>query len=226
VRFNLTFFYVDWEDLQFRTQIPELGNLSTITTNLGDLSSYGAEMDLNWLITGGLTANIGYGFSDPKFDDDELLLDFGTSALCSSGAIDASDCFRNPETPGDTRSFVDIGGNQLRRTSRHTFNAGLQFTHMLVDDWEWYTRWDYRYQSKQYQEMHNEIWTPSTQVVDARIGSRNDNLDISLWVRNLTDETTPLSAYAFISDLNNSDYVTTTVNRERRRFGVTMNYHF
>jgi outer membrane receptor protein involved in Fe transport len=64
------------------------------------------------------------------------------------------------------------------------------------------------------------------QIVDGRIGTRNDNLDISLWIRNLTDDNTPLSAYAFISDLNNSDYATTVVNRERRRLGVTVNYHF
>jgi iron complex outermembrane receptor protein len=226
LRFNMTFFYVDWEDVQFRTQIPELGNLSTITTNLGELTSYGAEMDANWLLTDRLSASLGYGFSDPKFDDDEMLLDFGTSPLCSSGAIDASKCFSNPADPGNSRRYVDIAGNQLRRTSRHTFNAGLQYTDTLVAEWDWYTRWDYRYQSKQYQEMHNEIWTPSMQIVDARIGTRNDNLDVSFWVRNLTDETTPLSAYAFQSDLNNSDYATTVVNRERRRFGVTANYHF
>ena len=44
-------FYVDWSDLQFRTQIPELGNLSTVTTNLGDLQSYGAEAEFQWQIT-------------------------------------------------------------------------------------------------------------------------------------------------------------------------------
>ena len=97
---------------------------------------------------------------------------------------------------------------------------------MLASSWEWYTRWDYRYQSKQYQEMHNEIWIPSMQILDGRLGARSEKMDVSLWVRNLSDDTTPLSAYAFMSDLNNSDFVTTVVNRERRRLGVTLRYFF
>jgi iron complex outermembrane receptor protein len=223
---NAAVFYVDWEDLQFRTQVPELGNLSTITTNLGSLTSYGAELETQWLATDGLTLSMAYGFADPKFDDDKPLPDFGTSPLCSSGVFDPSQCIGNPVNPDDTRRYVDIAGNQLRRTSRHTFNAGLQYFDVLVEDIEWYTRWDYRYQSKQYQEMQNAIWIPSSSVVDARVGLREEAWDVSFWVRNLTDEETPLSAYAFTSDLNDSDYVTTVVNRERRRFGVTANYRF
>ena len=96
----------------------------------------------------------------------------------------------------------------------------------LRGPWEWYTRWDYRYQSKQYQEMHNGLWTPSLAMIDGRIGTRNDNWDISLWVRNLTDSNTPLSAYAFQTDLNSSDFVTTVVNRERRRVGLTANFRY
>jgi len=226
LRANVTLFYVDWSDLQFRTQIPELGNLSTITTNLGDLDSYGAEADVQWLATERLTLSVAYGFSDPKFNDDEPLPDFGTSVLCSSGVFAADDCIQNPVNPADTRRYVDIAGKQLRRTSRHTFNAGLQYYMPLVDDWDWYTRWDYRYQSKQYQEMHNGLWIPSMAIVDGRLGLRSEKLDLSLWVRNLTDENTPMSAYAIQSDLNNSDYATTVVNRERRRFGVTANYRF
>ena len=114
----------------------------------------------------------------------------------------------------------------MRRTSRHTFNAGLQYVGNLNADWDWYTRWDYRYQSKQYQEMHNGLWVPALNLVDGRIGGRNERWDISVWVRNLTDDNTPLSAYAFQSDLNNSDYATTVVNRERRRYGLTANFRY
>jgi len=226
VQVNAALFYVDWEDLQFRTQVPELGNLSTITTNLGSLTSYGAELETQLLSTDGLTLSLAYGVSDPKFDDDKPLPDFGTSGLCSAGVFDPSQCINNPVNPDDTRRYVDIQGNQLRRTSRHTFNAGIQYFDELVENIEWYTRWDYRYQSKQYQEMHNANWVPSTNIVDARIGLREDAWDLSFWVRNLTDENTPSSAYAFQSDLNDSDYVTTVVNRERRRFGLTANYRF
>jgi iron complex outermembrane receptor protein len=226
VRLNLTLFHVDWSDLQFRTQIPELGNLSTITTNLGDLESRGAEAEFQWSVTRNLLVSLAYGFSDPKFNDDKPLPDFGTSVLCSSGVFSTDQCIENPVNSADTRRYVDIAGKQLRRTSRHTFNAGLQYTDRFVGAWEWYTRWDYRYQSKQYQEMHNALWVPSVAIADARLGTRDDNWDISLWVRNLTNENSPLSAYAFQSDLNNSDYATTVVNRERRRIGITTNYRF
>jgi iron complex outermembrane receptor protein len=226
LRFNLTFFYVDWSDLQFRTQIPELGNLSTITTNLGDLQSYGAETELEWLVTDGLTFSLGYGFSNPKFNDDKPLPDYGTSLLCSSGTISSDQCIDNPLSSTDPKQYVDIAGNQLRRTSRHTFNTGLAYVGNLGNAWEWYTRADYRYQSKQYQEMHNALWVPSASLINARLGVRDDSWDISLWGRNLSDENSPLSAYAFQTDLNDSDSATTVVNRERRRYGITVNFRY
>ncbi len=221
--FNATAFYVDWTDMQFRTQIPEVFP-STVTTNLGDLSSKGVELEVQWLATEGLMLSAALGTADPKFEDEQV--DFGTSTLCLSGVIDPDRCLPNPINPSDTRRYANIEGNQLRRTSDITMNFGLQYFRPVNANLDWYTRWDYRYQSKQYQEMHNELWTPSSAIVDGRIGLRAGKYDISLWVRNLTDENAPISAYAFPSDLNNSDNVTSVVNRERRRFGATVNMRF
>jgi iron complex outermembrane receptor protein len=221
--FNATAFYVDWSDMQFRTQVPEVFP-STITTNLGALSSKGVELEVQWLATDGLTLSAGVGTADPKFEDEQV--DFGTSALCSSGVIDPGSCLENPINPSDTKRYANIEGNQLRRTSDRTVNFGLQYFRPVTTNLDWYTRWDYRYQSKQYQEMHNELWTPSLAIVNGRIGLRAGKVDVSLWVRNLMDENAPMSAYAFMSDLNSSDSVTSVVNRERRRFGLTLNMHF
>jgi outer membrane receptor protein involved in Fe transport len=209
--------------MQFRTQIPEVFP-STVTTNLGDLSSKGVELEVQWLATEGLMLSAALGTADPKFEDEQV--DFGTSTLCLSGVIDPDDCLPNPINPSDTRRYANIEGNQLRRTSDITVNYGLQYFRPVNANLDWYTRWDYRYQSKQYQEMHNELWTPSSAIVDGRIGLRAGKYDISLWVRNLTDENAPISAYAFPSDLNDSDNVTSVVNRERRRFGATVNLRF
>ena len=121
---------------------------------------------------------------------------------------------------------MNVQGNQLRRTSKQTFNFTADYEAPLANDWNWYSRWDYRYQSRQFQEQHNAIWVGSRNLVNGRIGISSDNYDLSIWVRNLTNDKTPMSAYAFTSDLNNSDSVTTVVNSERRRYGITGQVRF
>jgi len=224
MQLNIALFHVDWTDVQFRTQFPELGNLSTVTTNLGDLESQGLEVELSIAPTDGLLLSAAYGFSDPTFKDSQL--DFGTGPLCSAGIFDGLGDNPCQVNPADGRSFVNIQGSQLRRTSKQTFNASVEYDRDLNADWGWYTRWDYRYQSKQFQEQHNAIWIGSRNIVNARLGLQSDNYDLSFWISNLTDDETPLAAYAFITDLNAADYVTTVVNSERRRWGITANIRF
>jgi iron complex outermembrane receptor protein len=223
---DLAVFFTDWTDVQFRTQFPG-AELSTIATNLGDLESKGAEIAVTVLPTDNLTLKAAYGYSDPKFTDDQL--DFGTAAVCAADifAFFGTDpCESSTIIPSPTRRFVNIKGTQLRRTSKRTFNAVADYQRQLAGNWNWYTRWDYRYQSRQFQEQHNATWIGGRNLVNARIGIASDNYDISFWVDNLTDEETPMSVYAFTSDLNNSDSVTSVVNNGRKRWGITGRVRF
>ena len=58
-------------------------------------------------------------------------------------------------------------------------------------DSEAYLRLDYGYESKRYVQAANLAWMGASDEVNARLGYRGENWDVSIWAKNLTNDDTP-----------------------------------
>ena len=84
----------------------------------------------------------------------------------------------------------DFSGNRLRQAPQHSVSLRARYLWALnPGDLSLY--FDYRYQSRSYQEPDNEVTVmPSFDLLDTRLNftSRDSNWEISLWAKNLLDE--------------------------------------
>ena len=72
VRLNGAMFYYDREDVQQGATDINGAVRVTRLTNAGDVEVYGAEMDMTWLATEGLTLQLNLGWTDSELDDSDL----------------------------------------------------------------------------------------------------------------------------------------------------------
>ena len=222
LQLNASAFYIDWTDIQFRTSLAGGDAFFSITQNLGDITTKGFELELTARPVDQLDLFLGYGYSDPKFQDGSE--DTSRANLCTNLVLFGDDCTIEPSTGGFRGA--DISNNQLSRTSKHTFAANAQYTDALSGDWDWYIRGDFSYRSRQWSDTTNLYFVGSQIKVNGRIGVETDDLDINFWVTNLFNEDAPDEAADVTSNFNSLREVIVIQNPERRKFGVTATYRF
>ena len=219
---NASAFYIDWTNIQFRTSLAGGDAFFSITQNLGDVTTKGLEVELTARLIDQLDIFLGYGYSDPKFQDGSE--DTSRANLCTNLVLFGDDCTIEPSTGGFRGA--DISNNQLSRTSKHTFAANAQYTDSLAGDWNWYLRGDFSYRSRQWNDTTNLYWVGSQIKANGRIGIETNDVDINFWVTNLLNEKTPDEAADVTSNFNSLREVIVIQNPVRRKFGVTATYRF
>lgn len=230
VQLDAAVFYVDWTDAQFRQRLTDsLGSFLTATANATGLTVQGFEISVAARPTEYLTLNGGFGYADSSFDNGTLYS--GGSALCAlADPADSSypalgvDCVADPAGSGDF--FPDMSGLQPRRSSDKTANLAAQYMRPLNDSLSWYLRADASYRSEQFMDEINVTSVPARTLVNFSAGLAGGQYDVSLWVKNLTDEEAPEFAQVFQSDLNSFIPKATSVAIAQRRYGITARYRF
>ena len=87
-----------------------------------------------------------------------------------------------------TLCSTDVGGQQVGRTVKNQLNLYADFHTQLSKGWGGYARADYIYRDKQPTCSANLQFIDDWRIVNARVGIANENWDIALWAKNLTDE--------------------------------------
>jgi len=236
LQFNLAAFYIDWEDVQIRQLVSSsVGGLLTATTNGTGVTSYGVELELVAAPIDGLMLSLGYGYSNPEFDGGTVAS--GETYFCNQLPANQSAFPVIPVTcvdidpDGDGMvddQAPDIGGKQLRRSSKHTavFTADL-VKPFFVNNFEWMARLDVSYRSEQPTDLPATQWAPERTLANFKLGlSYDERFDIMLWVENLFGEDSIETTQTFTSNFNSRRQVTSAVNINDTRFGVTGRFRF
>ena len=202
-------FYMQISDFLTRL-LPEGGipGLSaTIFQNLGDVTSYGVELQGAIQFNDNFSANGAFSHAVPEFDD-------GTVSAAFLGICDDVLC------PADG----DIGGNTLQRSSKTQASLGLTWEDDLPNtDLGYYAQADVTYQSKQYLEEMNLGYVPERTLLNASIGLTHENWDLQLWAKNLTDEEYVANSF-FTLQFGSATY--SPALGDQRTFGVTGRFNF
>ncbi|MEM8775764.1 MAG: TonB-dependent receptor, partial [Pseudomonadota bacterium] len=174
VQLTGSFFFIDYDDIQVVSAAPSalaLTGFETVIINADEAESYGAEITLAAQITNKLTLNASYGYNESEFS-----------------------------------SFVDpiLGdqtGNRLPNAPRHSVNVSAEYIEPVsfVRDGEAYFRADYTYRSD-----FISFLSPTAPVLDAydvvdlRLGLRNEGFLVEAFVENVFDEVYALGTTTLI----------------------------
>jgi iron complex outermembrane recepter protein len=185
LRLNGSLYYIDWTDMQGSQ--PPLGsggnilNGSSVIGNIGDVESYGLELEGTWQMVDALSLDFGASFNNAEFQD-------GTDYDAAQRYY-YYQCDQPVVTNGDYCGETGVGGNKVPRNSEQQYMLALNYMHEFTNGWSLDARLDANYQSKQYITPLNSAYIPSRTLSNLSVQLRAaEHWDFSLWVKNLTDE--------------------------------------
>ena len=202
MQLNGAIFYYDYEDKQEQdASVTFVGNISGLT-NVPESEIYGAEIDMQWLPTDGLTVNAGVAWLDTEITDWD--------------AVD-TDASAWPNTV-----YTDVSGAELSQSPEWQYNAMVKYEWPLGDRLMMEVAGDVSYTDETTGGINPEEATEDYAIYGARLGlsSADGQWRALLWGRNLTDEDYYPSAYTG----GNGPFVRS--QGMPRTYGVTLSYLF
>ncbi len=160
-RFNMTGFYMDYQDLQIVRFGPVPGSAfgTFITTNVGSADIYGLETEFTWLITEGF-----------QISGNLALLDTEANDLVINGK--------------------DLSGTELRQAPNTSYNIMADYF-LPSDMGEFAFHIEFSHIDEQLNDyLFTATVLDEQNLLDARIGwtSTNGQWEVALWGKNLTGE--------------------------------------
>lgn len=189
MRVNVSAFITTISDVQVPGLI--LPDAIVVTQNAGDMTSTGIEWEINTIPTRNLGIDWSFGFTHATFD--KLML------------------------PGESGE-VDYSGNRQIFTPDVTSMLAVQWTPQFFhsDELNWMLRGEWLYFGEQFFNLENTISQDGYQIANAKFGVVSDELELTVWSKNIFDTTYIDYAYNFgPSHLGNP-----------ATFGVTAMYKF
>lgn len=213
---NLAAYYIDWSDQQLTDTYTYVdGSSISYSINVGKTEIKGFEYVMDLALTERLTAGFSYSYIDARFkvfDDEE------------GGAL-----FGDPS----------MAGRRTPNTAKNEFSLYGRYGYAFSNGWDGYIRGDLTYTEGKYDQAYNLASTGDATRANLRFGITRDNVDVSLYVRNLTDDDTPSSVIRYLDNQNplpaippGSGLVNRTLRgfnyplADGRRIGLDFRYRF
>ena len=221
IQINADVYHIDSKGLQ--VYFPEGDGLHFVIGNVGGTINTGAEFSVKVVPVTHLELGFAFAYTDPKF---------------TSGSYDASSagyCLQIPScaprvvqlAPGF--QGVNVKGLLLPEVSKTTANISLDYSHSIIPGFDGFVRADYHYQDKQYENvtLFNSAYTGAVNIANLKIGATHDGFTADVFVKNLTNDQTPLSpsrATEFTNFTGNYEFTATLP--PPRVYGGEILYHF
>lgn len=125
----------------------------------------------------------------------------------------------------------DYAGEKTPNNARSNLTLGAQFVHALRDDVQLQIRADYTRIGKVFYEINNVLYSPSHDMIDARIALETRHWTFALWGKNLANNRWAISAFgqdqvALLAGLGpDGPFDSFTINRGRT-YGATIGARF
>ncbi|MFN8356347.1 MAG: TonB-dependent receptor [Spirosomataceae bacterium] len=165
LRANVTLFYIDVTDAQIPTLIPSLG-FRTATTNAGNFSSKGIEVELSTTPIKGLQVDLNVGTTDATYS--KLSVPVTT--------------YENGQSKKVSKDFA---GNRQIQTPNYTALLAAQYNKSLGKGLEGLVRVEWRGIGKQYFDLPNLYSQDAYSLVNVRAGVSIKNYSLMFWGRNM-----------------------------------------
>ena len=184
-------YYIDWTGLPMRIRAPAPCSTS-FTANIGGAASKGAEVQVGWLPTQALRLDFGASYTDAELTQDVPQL-----------------------TP-----IPAFDGDRLPGSPKFSANFSAQYE-ATIAGYEAFLRLDSMYAGAFYGDLQqsSQLRAGDYTKVDARAGISLKQLDVELFVRNVTNE----DAYTWRTNLAEG---VAAYQLRPRTFGIQLGYRF
>lgn len=177
---NLAAYYIDWQNQGLFTNVKILQNsgtylTTTIIRNVGRSEVKGLELETSFRATDNLSLIANYGYTDSRYvegDDPGLLESTGNG---------------------------DLSGNYVPGVPKHTVILGANVTAPLSSGLTLFITPDFVLNSKRYTSANNFAWIGNDTTLNLRAGVEAERWTLTGYVRNLTDDNTPVSVLDFFN---------------------------
>lgn len=185
---NLSVYFNDVEDQQLTTNIEGPGGIpQSVLANVGKTEVWGAELETNFVITDNWTAGFIYAWTDSEIK--ERISTDQADLVGNVTGFTTLDNYYN--------QFGDVSGKQSPRVPENQFALFTRYD--IPFSWGgMFVGADYTFEESKYSQEHNLIETGDRNLLGARIGANWENWEFMVWVKNLTDDDTPLDIIRYI----------------------------
>lgn len=146
----------------------------TVVQNVGKSRVNGIEVDVGVYPTDNFSLRFTYALADTKVTE-------GSDAQ-------------------QERVFGDpsFAGSDIPRVAENSGSATIQWEPKLFGDWTGLVRADAIYTGSRYAQIHNIQETGDSWRANARLGMRSDNLELTLFARNLFNDRTSANVFRYV----------------------------
>ncbi|MFZ4110424.1 MAG: TonB-dependent receptor [Polymorphobacter sp.] len=226
LRLNLAGFLQRYADKQVVSQrSTPSGSPVAVIENAGKARVWGLEVDASVKITEGLNLGLAYTFLDTRYTKFQIFTD------TKSNIIDAGECV--VVTIGKPVCQVDLSGNQLEKSPRHSLVGTVSYVQPLTKSIRLFTEGNFNYRSKRFVDQWNNRVLKGYSQTDIRLGLRTDRFEILGYINNLFDDDTVRSADTKTGDvdriglgLSSASQVVLATLPEPRTYGLRLNMRF
>lgn len=169
---QVALFYQDRQDVQTRQSLVGFiegdscpCSFTDYTTNAAAGTTIGLEAELNWQVTTRTELFASLGLLDSQFDDFQS--------------------FAHVDADQDAGEPYDLSGESMPHAPNYQFVVGAMFH--ITD--RWFARAEVEGKDAFNFSSRHEAQADAYELLNARLGYRGDDWEVSLWGRNLTDET-------------------------------------
>lgn len=167
-------YYINWTNQQLTGLFqPPASRPIVFTQNAGQTRVTGAELVVRYRPSFAWEHVITYAYNDATFRVFEV---------AEQAAL-----------TGDP----SVAGNRTPRAPRHMATFSTTFRHPVSTDTDFFIRGDILFESRRFAQVHNLAHTGNKVIVNVRVGIETENFTLALWVKNLTDDRTPVSIIRF-----------------------------
>ncbi len=206
--FNAAFYLIDWQDVQGVEAASTRDAWTTdVVGNIGDAEVVGFEVDGLIVATERFFVDYHLAYSDAQYQD--AVYQSAVAGPTSSWGCNNSVC------PADG----SVDGNQVERTSKWQYGAGLNYSHYFAGGWQLSARIDVNYRSKMYATPLNLAHNGDRTLSNANVNLSTDDWSVTLWGRNIFDEEYAANSFVLPSFTR---YIVGL--GARRTMGLTVNY--
>jgi len=148
----------------------------TILVNAGKSRIVGLELETSFAVTDNLFLVANYGYQDGEF----------------TAGID-------PDLADTTGGDGNIDGKTIPYAPKHSLVLALDAMAQVGSTLDGFIRADFLYETRRYIRSDNLNWVGEREVVNLRTGLQSDDWTLTFYVRNLTDDDTPITALTFVN---------------------------
>lgn len=202
---NAAVFYIDWTNQAINVQecIETIDpnapcELNNIVANAGESRVYGLELEGTYFATDSLSFTFGYGYTDSELEDfkDEETAFLLCPEECYETVGGGSDEL-TPAALALRNQLGDVKGNKAPLVPKHSFNLNSNYQRAISSTTEVFFRNNWTFESKRFSTVNNFAYAPSRWQWDSRVGLETASWTIFAYVRNLTDEKSPVQIQDF-----------------------------